>query len=353
MPKDLEGAGIMPSFSGAYSIINAPQHHHARLRRAIAPAFSQKALKEQEHMLQNYVDQLMFRLKETCGEGPQDLMSWYNYCTFDMMGDMSFGEPFGCLRDGQNHAWVDLIFSSIKSYPWYQLFLYYQLMPIAAYFTPKKLADAKRDADANASAKVDYRVGMKTSLRKDFMSYILPEENGQQGFEINLDEIKETAAILIIAGSETTATILSGVTYFMLKHPVVYKRAVAEVRNAFQDYRDITMVTTNSMRYLQAVVQETFRIYPPSPLTFPRKVPKPGEQLLGQWVPSGTTVGVPQFAANRNPNNFYLPDDFLPERWLKASEQVDGDIPAREFANDRAEVLQPFSTGPRNCIGKK
>ncbi|KIW77178.1 hypothetical protein Z517_09624 [Fonsecaea pedrosoi CBS 271.37] len=352
MPKDLDGAGIMPSFNGAYSIVNAPHDHHLRLRRAIAPAFSEKALREQESMLQTYVDLLVSRLKETCKRGPQDLVSWYNFATFDMMGDMAFGEPFGCLRDGQNHAWVNLIFSSVKSYPWYQVFLYYRIMSIAAFFTPKKLADAKRDADANAHTKVDRRMAMKALARKDFMSYILPEENDRQGMEVSLDEIKETAAILIIAGSETSATLLSGVTYYMLTHPLIYERAVKEVRGAFQTYADVSMIKTGALKYIPAIVQETFRMYPPAPVTFPRKVPGAGEEVLGRWVPGGTTVGVPQYAAYRSPSNFYRPDDFLPERWLSAADRVDGDLPAELFANDQAQVLQPFSFGPRNCIGK-
>ncbi|OAL23183.1 hypothetical protein AYO20_11051 [Fonsecaea nubica] len=88
MPKDLDGAGIMPSSNGAYSIVNAPHDHHLRLRRAIAPAFSEKALREQESMLQTYVDLLVSRLKETCKRGPQDLVSWYNFATFDRLCHM-------------------------------------------------------------------------------------------------------------------------------------------------------------------------------------------------------------------------------------------------------------------------
>jgi hypothetical protein len=57
-----------------------------------------------------------------------------------------------------------------------------------------------------------------------------------------------------------------------------------------------------------------------------------------------TSCGIHQLAANRLEVNFTRPEEFLPERWFD-------DAPA-EFANDRREIYQPFSFGPRNCIGK-
>lgn len=47
-----------------------------------------------------------------------------------------------------------------------------------------------------------------------------------------------------------------------------------------------------------------------------------------------------------SPRNFTDPDEFIPERWLDGEE-------SRRFANDRVQAFQPFSVGPRNCLGKK
>lgn len=55
-----------------------------------------------------------------------------------------------------------------------------------------------------------------------------------------------------------------------------------------------------------------------------------------------TVVFVTQLAAYRNPNNFRDPYSFVPERWL-----------SEEYASDKKQALQPFSIGPRNCLGKK
>ncbi len=45
----------------------------------------------------------------------------------------------------------------------------------------------------------------------------------------------------------------------------------------------------------------------------------------------------------RSPHKFYLADDFLPQRWLGTDSR---------FAGDRKDAFQPFSYGPRNCIGR-
>lgn len=54
-----------------------------------------------------------------------------------------------------------------------------------------------------------------------------------------------------------------------------------------------------------------------------------------------------QFSAYHDARNFFEPESFHPERWL-ASNTTDP-----RFVNDKRDVMQPFSIGPRNCIGKK
>lgn len=56
-----------------------------------------------------------------------------------------------------------------------------------------------------------------------------------------------------------------------------------------------------------------------------------------------TTLGIWQWVANHDPSNFLYPDSFIPDRWLND----------RRFDNDNKDVFQPFSYGPRNCIGMK
>jgi cytochrome P450 len=78
MQKDLNGAGLTRPPNGQHGILTADRENHARMRRLISHAFSEKALREQEGFLQQYVDLLIKGLKEHVDK-PQNMLSWYNW----------------------------------------------------------------------------------------------------------------------------------------------------------------------------------------------------------------------------------------------------------------------------------
>lgn len=174
----------------------------------------------------------------------------------------------------------------------------------------------------------------------EIVSYILKsdDKNG-----MTVEEMYTTAQVLIVAGSETTATGLTAATYFLLSNPRTWQKLCAEIRDQFSQEADITIQSTAGLVYLNAVIDETLRLCPPGPGTFPRTVPASGKMICGQWVPGGYTVGVHHLATGRSRLNFQQADSFCPERWL-------GD---ENFSADKKTAMQAFSFGPRNCIGKK
>lgn len=91
------------------------------------------------------------------------------------------------------------------------------------------------------------------------------------------------------AGSETTATCLSCVTYYLLKNPDVCRKLQEEVRSAFKSYDEITANRTSPMKYLNAVCLEGMRIYPPLPFALPRVVPEGGDTVDGHPLPAGVS----------------------------------------------------------------
>ena len=94
MPKSIAGHSHVPRNGGAVSILTAPKADHARIRRSIAHAFSDKALREQEHYLQDYVNILITQLRRNASTGPLDMVEWYNFTTFDAIGGMSYRKSF-------------------------------------------------------------------------------------------------------------------------------------------------------------------------------------------------------------------------------------------------------------------
>ena len=100
------------------------------------------------------------------------------------------------------------------------------------------------------------------------------------------EEIKATCRILIIAGSETTATLLSGATFLLLKNPSAMKKAVDEVRNNFVHASDITFASvTAQLPYLDACLEESLRLYPPVPSVLPRRTGPEGDIINGRFIP--------------------------------------------------------------------
>ncbi|EAQ83585.1 hypothetical protein CHGG_09989 [Chaetomium globosum CBS 148.51] len=159
---------------------------------------------------------------------------------------------------------------------------------------------------------------------------------------LTLEKLQANSAILIIGGSETTATLLSGVTYFLLTNHHAMETLTAEIRETFKSEDEIDFASVSTLPYLLACLDEALRMYPPVPTGLPRVVPKGGANIAGNYVPEKTVVAVHHWAMYHNDEHFKDPFAYHPERWL--------DDPA--FAGDHKEAFQPFHLGPRNCLGK-
>lgn len=162
---------------------------------------------------------------------------------------------------------------------------------------------------------------------------------------LGFDEMVSVSEILILAGSETVATALSGMLYYLLKEPSCLARLRQEIRSSFQNENEININSAAPLRYLNAVLEESMRLYPPVPAALPRMVPEPGQIICDRFVPVGTYVGLPHYSCYRSARNFFEPKVFHPERWLE------GEDP--RFKDDRKDAFHLFSHGPRNCLGKK
>jgi cytochrome P450 len=188
---------------------------------------------------------------------------------------------------------------------------------------------------------------------KDFCSYIFEIKE-----EMNLNDWHMAAYSnsLIIAGAETTATMMSSLTYWLCRTPRVYDKLKEEVRSRFRASSEINSLSA-TFPYSTAVINEVLRIFPPLPIGVPRIAPKGGETVDGVFVPGGvspcsylgigfltesqTNVSVHAWSATRSAKNFKDPNSFIPERWLDPN------------TTDNLSASNPFLLGTRACIGQK
>jgi hypothetical protein len=158
---------------------------HARQRRLLSHAFSEKALRDQEGLIRGYVDTLISKLRSRIRQGTfvVDLKSWMNFTTFDITGDLMFGESFGCLKDSQLHPWICLIFQSMKALAFIGAVNQFPFLKgLLKYLVPREVERVSREHFDLSAQKVDQRLESNMT-RPDFMSAILQnglsEEKGQ------------------------------------------------------------------------------------------------------------------------------------------------------------------------------
>jgi cytochrome P450 len=329
----------------ANSILSASDADHHRIRRLISHAFSDKALRAQEPVLQDCVGILMRRLHEQTkagwGSAVVDLVEWFSWTTFDIVGELGFGETFGCLTDERHHSWSALVFSHFKAASLVTSVRFYPLLErFLRWWLPSPVTN-RQDHFQLSREKIHRRLkGEKTT--PDFMSYVLDPKNEER---MSLQEIETTFNILIIAGSETTASALAGTTGHLLNNPMCLATLIQEIRSNFVEENDINLASLGKLPYLAAVIEEGLRMAPPVPSGLPRVTPLEGGVVCGEWLPGRTDISFSQWSAYRSPFNFSRPNEFIPERWLQSNR-------TSQSASDKKSTLQPFSFGPRNCIGK-
>ncbi|KAK2602625.1 hypothetical protein N8I77_009141 [Diaporthe amygdali] len=323
------------------TVITAGREEHGRLRRQLAHGFSDRSMREQQPIIIGYVNLLIQRLHERCDDGkaPLDAVAWYNYTTFDIIGDLAFGEPFGSLEAGEYHPWIAMIFQSIKIGTLFQTAGFFPwIRTVLMSMIPKSRMKKREEHLKLTKAKLLKRMDLG-SERNDLIEGLLRKKDE---LNLDIDKLQFNSSLLIIAGSETTATLLSGVTFLLTTNPEALRRLTDEVRSTFKTEEEIDFTSVSTLQYMLACLDEALRMYPPAPLGLPRQTPKGGAKIAGHYVPEDTVVSQYHYALYHNEKFFTKPEEYHPERWL-------GDP---KFATDDRDVFQPFQIGPRNCIGK-
>lgn len=252
----------------------------------------------------------MVAIEEESRKEPINLTNFYNWVTFDgtfkaptishtfihnlmnhnqtVLGELAFSQPFGSVRERKTDDWISIILQSIK-FNAYDVAIY-RLSPLLhrfmPYLIPAEIARGGISHLRQSKAKILQRMQKEESgalERRDFCSYIFEK---REELRITDWEMAAHSNALIVAGSETTATILSGMTYWLCRTPDVYEKLKREIRGKFKRSEEVDSLSA-TLPYMNAVINETLRIYPPISIGMPRVTPPGGEMIGGVFVPGG------------------------------------------------------------------
>lgn len=337
-----DGAVLKPHHNGIHSISGIPDtSQHRQRRKYYNHAFSDKALKLQDPLILGHVNTLIKNLRNASESGlnvKTNLVRHFNFITFDVVGDLVFGESLGLLDAAEYTPWIKGVCASFEFMAIARFLGEYPIVGLPLSLVTSSTRRQSKEHFDNTAERMDQRLKRGVDAGKpDIWKFVL-EKNGQSG--LTNGQMKADASTFMRAGTETTATALSGAVFFLLTNPDKMKKLVEEIRSLKRD--NLSSESLQRCVYLNACLSETLRIYPPAPVPSFRRVGKGGSLICGQWVPEQMRVGVAMHAAYHSTLNFRDPDKFIPERWL----------PGTGYDDDKKDVLNPFAYGPRNCIGK-
>ncbi|KAH6677113.1 putative cytochrome 67 [Halenospora varia] len=187
-------------------------------------------------------------------------------------------------------------------------------------------------------------------IRKDIFHYLFHADDQETGMPAYTEnELNAEANFLFIAGSDTTATAMCSIFFYLPRHPQVYRKLTQEIRSTFNSADEIHGGTVSSCRYLRACIDEAMRMTPVAPSELPREVLPGGLKLGNDFFPPGTLIGSAGWSLMHSEDAFGDPWVYRPERWIADEENG---VSIDDVSRAQAAFI-PFSTGPSNCLGQK
>ncbi|PCH44234.1 cytochrome P450 monooxygenase pc-bph [Wolfiporia cocos MD-104 SS10] len=329
---------------------------HTRKRRIESQIFSQQSVRELEgtarvhHIdLVSQWDKLYSYVKRAESGAARE---GFNYWSFDTIGDLAFGDPFGMILAAKDTARSA---KSVKA----------SLETFSTSSNTEKLAFETEELPVT---KIMGQRGELVAMLGWLPEYVRPIILMMPGFRSNLQAIPKVAGLAVAAvakrmnnpdaradmlnrlldapGAITVANTSCATTYYLARDQRVQAKLQTELDDALKAVDSVVAPhgAIKHLPYLDAVVNEGLRLHSPVGAGLPRVVPEGGMTVLGHTFKEGTWVSVPTYHLHRDENIWgENASEFYPERWIEAS----GDQKKAML-----DAFVPFSIGPRACIGR-
>nr|ACO35754.1 flavonoid 3'-hydroxylase [Dahlia pinnata] len=332
-------------------LVFAPYGPRWRMLRKICSVhlFSAKALDDFRHIRQEEVA-ILTRALIGAGESTVKLGQLLNVCTTNALARVMLGRRvFGDTGDLKADEFKDMVV---------------QLMVLAGEFNigdfipaldwldmqgiakKMKKLHAQFDSFLNAILEEHKSGNGRTSGHGDLLSTLiaLKDDADGEGGKLSDIEIKALLLNLFVAGTDTSSSTVEWAIAELIRHPRMLKQAQEEMDNVVGRDRLVSESDLSQLPFLQAIVKETFRLHPSTPLSLPR-ISSENCEVDGYHIPKGSTLLVNVWAIARDPKMWADPLEFRPARFLPGGEKPNVDVKGNDF-----EVI-PFGAGRRICVG--
>lgn len=343
---------------------------HSETRRGLQNVYSMSSLVSYEAYVDQCADLFAARLADVAAsrQPVADMAHWFQAYAFDVIACITFSGRIGFLDAGEDIMGMIgqlkelMVYASVVGmFPLAHEWLFDVSARLGLFgsrarktqvgFLQRRLATRGqerklRDAEANVREKAG-------GAPRDFVDRLW-DKHDEDPEKVSKYHVFITALSNLTAGSDTTASTLGGLLYFLLANPRVLaklKEEIADFTAAGQLSERPKFKEAQQMPYLEVVLKESLRLHSAVGLPLWRVVPEGGVEIAGQFIPAGTNVGVNSWVAHRNKQVWG--DDaevFRPERWLEA--QAEADAGRRERLQRMEAYYLPFGLGSRTCIGR-
>ncbi|KAE8369340.1 cytochrome P450 [Aspergillus caelatus] len=326
-------------------IFNTDGEHWASSRALIRPSFAREQVADLRLLEKLMQDLLVLLPRDGTTVDLQELFFRY---TIDSATEFLFGQSVGTLKKSQS----ELAFAEAFQYAQKAITVRGMLGPLNAVYRDRKANECNRICREFVQQFVDEAIYAAEGRQEDKETrttdtkrrYIFSHELASRTSDKRrmLDELIS----VLLAGRDTTASLLGNLFFMLAKNPVVWAKLRAEV-DVLQN-RPPTYEELRGLRYVQCCVNESLRLHPVVPSNQREAIrdtvlPLGGgkDGLSPAFVPKGTLVGYNIYAMHRR-TDLYGPDaaEFRPERW------EDGKLQPRWG-------YLPFNGGPRICLGQR
>lgn len=330
--KVMEGGranGILRPLLGDMSLILLDGDRHQRQRRLLTPPFHGDRMKAYGQLICDITDQVM----SECAIGqPFSVRTTMQEISLRVILHAVFGVSEGDRYQQLKHLLAEMLDTLGSPLRAALMFLPFLQKDWGAWSPWGQFLRRRQQLDDLIYQEIRDRRAHLDPNREDILTLLLlaRDEAGEPMTDL---ELRDELITLLVAGHETTASALTWALYWIHSLPEVASKLTKELTetNLTPD-----LAAVSKLPYLNAVCQETLRLYPIAMLAFPR-IPKQPFTLLGQEFPAGTVLVPCIYLVHHREDLYPQSYQFRPERFLE-----------RSFSP--SEFL-PFGGGARRCIG--